>query len=192
MVERGNQLDVARKEHAVAEHVARHVADARDGEIRRLRVDPHLAEVPLDRLPGAARRDAHHLVIVANRPAGGERVAEPEPVLLADRVGVVGEGRGAFVRGHHEVRIVGVVAPDRGRRHDLVAHPVVGEIEQPAQIVLVAGHTFLQEGLAIRGGGRALEHEPALRAHRHDDRILDHLRLHQTEHLGAEILRPVG
>ena len=51
----------------------------------RLDVGPELAEVALDRLPRAARRDAHLLVVVARRAAGGERVAEPEAVLGGDR-----------------------------------------------------------------------------------------------------------
>ena len=33
VVERGDELDVVRQQHAVAEHVARHVADADDGEV---------------------------------------------------------------------------------------------------------------------------------------------------------------
>ena len=44
---------------------------------------PELAEVPLDRLPGAAGGDAHRLVVVADRAAGGEGVAEPEAVVDA-------------------------------------------------------------------------------------------------------------
>ncbi len=51
--------------HAVAEHVARHVADARDRDRLGLVVDVDLAEVALDRLPGAAGGDAHLLVVVA-------------------------------------------------------------------------------------------------------------------------------
>jgi hypothetical protein len=43
-------------------------------------VEAHLAEVPLDRLPRAAGGDAHALVVVADRAAGGEGVAEPEAV----------------------------------------------------------------------------------------------------------------
>ena len=40
--------------------------------------------------------------------------------------------------------------------------------------------------------GSMLRHEAALGADRHDDGVLDLLRLHQAQHLGAEILRPVG
>ena len=46
-----------------------------------LDVDAHFAEVALDAFPGAARGDAHLLVVVAGRAARGERVAEPEAVL---------------------------------------------------------------------------------------------------------------
>ena len=67
------------KQHAVAEHVAGHVADARDRHRLALDVDVHLAEMPLHGLPGAARRDAHLLVVVALAAAGCEGVAEPGP-----------------------------------------------------------------------------------------------------------------
>ena len=40
--------------------------------------------------------------------------------------------------------------------------------------------------------GQTFRHEAALGADRHDDRVLDVLRLDQTEDFGAEILRPVG
>ena len=85
MVERGHQPDVLGQQHPVAEHVAGHVADADDGEVLGLGVDAELAEVPLDRLPRAARGDAHRLVVVADRAAGGERVAEPEAVVAPRR-----------------------------------------------------------------------------------------------------------
>jgi hypothetical protein len=48
VVEGGEELDRARPQHAVAEDVARHVADADDGERRRADIDVHLAEVALD------------------------------------------------------------------------------------------------------------------------------------------------
>ena len=79
----------------------------------RLDVDAELAEVALDRLPRAARGDAHLLVVVAGRAAGGEGVAEPEAVLGRDRVRDVGERRRALVGGDDEVR---VVARRSGRR----------------------------------------------------------------------------
>ena len=101
VVERGHELEVAGEEHAVAEDVAGHVADADHRDVRRLHVDPELPEVPLDRLPGPARGDAHRLVVVAGRSPGGEGVPEPEPVLGGDAVRDVGERRGPLVGGHH-------------------------------------------------------------------------------------------
>src|ERR1019366_8351101 len=50
---------------------------------------------------------------------------------------------------------------------------------------------FLHEGVTVGGRRRLLQHEAALRADRHDDRVLHHLRLHQAEYLGAEVFRPV-
>src|SRR5207245_8527309 len=48
--------------------------------------------------------------------ARGEGIAQPEPVLGRDGVGDVGEGRGALVRGHHQIRIIAVVARSEERR----------------------------------------------------------------------------
>jgi hypothetical protein len=57
-----------------------------------------------------------------------------------------------------------------------------------AQEVLVALDAVGEYASRSRGR-RALQHEPALRSHRHDDGVLHHLRLHEAEDLGAEILR---
>ena len=144
----------------------------------------------LDRLPPAPRGDAHLLVVVSGAAAGRKRVAEPEAVLGGDAVGDVGEGRGAFVGGHDQVRIIAVAAHHVLRRDDFVAAQVVGDVEHPAKQGLVALHPFLLERGAVSGG--VLDHEAALRAHRHDDDVLHVLRFHQTEDLGAEILAAVG
>ena len=85
VVEGRDQPDVLGEQHAVAEDVAGHVADADDGEVLGLGVHAELAEVPLDRLPRALGGDAHRLVVVADRAAGGEGVAEPEAVVDAPR-----------------------------------------------------------------------------------------------------------
>ena len=90
--------------------------------------------------------------------------------------------------------------PGRGRRRRSAPRPgggtisppcdVVGQVEQAADEGLVAGHDLL--GQRPRGcAGGALHHEAALRPDRHDHRVLHHLRLHQAEHLGAEVLAPV-
>jgi hypothetical protein len=69
VVEGSDQADLAREQHAVAEHVARHVADAGDREGSALHVRAELAEVALDGLPRAARRDPDLLVVIALRAA---------------------------------------------------------------------------------------------------------------------------
>ena len=190
VVERRHELDVTREQHAVAEHVARHVADPGHREVDGLRIDAELAKVALHRFPCAARRDRHLLVVVARRAARGERVAEPEAVFRGDGVGGVGEGRGSLVGGDHQVGIVAVVAQHSARRHHFAVDPVVGDVEQAAQEGLVAGDAFLHQRLAL-AGGRLLEHESALGPDRHDDHVLHHLRLHQAQHLGAEVLHAV-
>src|SRR5204863_3565864 len=82
VIEGSNEADRALAQHAIAEYVAGHVADAGDGERRRRYIHVHLAEVALDRFPGAARGNPHFLVVVAGRAAGGESVAEPESMLV--------------------------------------------------------------------------------------------------------------
>lgn len=87
MVECRNELDLIRKEHAVAEHVARHVSDPDAGERIPIGVEPELAEVAAQRFPRPTRRDAELLVIVAGGAAGGEGVVQPEPIVPGQRVG---------------------------------------------------------------------------------------------------------
>ena len=86
MVEGGDQSHVPGQQHAVAEHITGHVADARHGEVIVLHVDAEGPEVPPDRHPGAARGDPHRLVVVALRSTGGERIPKPERVLPRDLV----------------------------------------------------------------------------------------------------------
>ena len=118
VIEGGDELGGLLAQQAVAEHVARHVADADHRERRRGEVDVHLAEMALDRFPGAARGDADFLVVVSGRAAGGEGVAEPKIVGDGDVVGDVGERRGALVGGDDQIRIVALFAHDVERRHD--------------------------------------------------------------------------
>ena len=107
VVERRDQPQRRREQHPVAEHVAGHVADADGGEgVASSTSTPSSRKCRMHRLPGAARRDAERLVVVAGRAAGGERVAEPEADLLGDGVGGVGERRRALVGRDHEVRVV--------------------------------------------------------------------------------------
>ena len=189
VVEGADQLDVPGEEHAVPEHVSRHVTDAGDGEVGAPDVGSELAEVTLDRLPRTARGDAHSLVVVAGRASRGERVTEPEPVVGRERVGDVREGRGALVGGDDEVRVVAVVADDVGRRHDVAAGERVREIEHPADESPVALDNLVRQRVSVRR--RPLDDEAAFCTRRDDHRVLDRLRLHQPEDLGAEVLAAV-
>ena len=56
----------------------------------------------------------------------------------------------------------------------------------------VALGALRQPGGAVAGRRQLLGQEAALGADRHDHGVLDLLRLDQAEHLGAEVLRPVG
>jgi hypothetical protein len=76
--------------------------------------------------------------------------------------------------------------------HDPVAVAVVGHVQQRVDEGPVgAGHPLLHRR-AVQAAQVAADDERALGARRHDDRVLDHLRLDQAEHLGAEVVATVG
>ena len=56
MIERGDEADVLRQQHAVAEHVTGHVADADAGEVLALGVAAQRTEMALDRFPARRAR----------------------------------------------------------------------------------------------------------------------------------------
>jgi hypothetical protein len=184
----GDEPDLVREQHPVAEHVARHVADPDDGELVHGRVHAELVEVALDRLPRAARGDAELLVVVAGRAAGRERVVEPEAVLPRDPVGRVRQRRGALVGGDHQVGVDLVVDAHLRRVHHLAVDQVVGDVEQRAHV----GHVLaLDLGQQLRPlAGQAPDEEAALRPGGDDDRVLGQLGAHQTVDLGA-VVHPV-
>ena len=86
MIEGSNQAGLLREHHAITEHVAGHITNTDGGEFLRLAVMAQLRKVALDGLPRAAGGNAHRLVVVPDRAARCERIAQPEPVLGADRV----------------------------------------------------------------------------------------------------------
>ena len=181
-----------RQQHAVAEHIARHVADPDHREGRGLDVAVHLAEMPLHGLPGAARGDAHLLVVIAGRAARGEGVVEPEAELLADRIGGIRKRRRALVGGDHEIGIVLVAADHILRRDHRVAVEIVGDRQQAGDEVHIGLGAGLEHRVAAAARRQALGEEAALGADRHDHRVLHLLRLDQAEHFGAIVLCPVG
>src|SRR5699024_7369575 len=192
VVEGRHEFDLLGPQHAVAEDVTGHVTDADGGERLFLRVHPHFAEVVLDRLPGTACGDAHRLVVVADRPPGRKGVTQPEVVLFGDRVGDVGEGRGALVRGDHPVGVFPIVADGAFGVDDPAVDEVVGDVEQAADELLVAGHDLLHHLFTSPTLGQSLADEPALGAAGNDDGVLHHLCLDQAEDLRSEVLEAVG
>ena len=192
VIECRQQPYMFRQQHAVAENVARHVAHADDGEIFGLDVAPQLAEMPLYGFPGAARRDAHFLVVIAMAAAAGESIAQPEAAFFGNAVGDVGKSGGAFVGGDHQIGIIAVMAAHIRRRHDAAVRlQIVGDIQQRIDQHPVSRHAGCHRLFARLSGCRDLGIEAALGAHRHDHGILDLLRLDQPQYLGAEILTPV-
>ncbi len=148
MVKGGNQLDRPGSQHPVAEHVARHVADADHAEWLRLDVDVHLAEMPLDALPRTARRDPHALVVVARRAAGGEGISEPVVVLKRNFIGEIGEGRRALVSGHDEIWVIAIVPDHAIWRDDLSGHDIVRDVEHRGDERPVGSEAFLRDFIA--------------------------------------------
>ena len=190
VVECGHQLDLFGQQHAVPEHVAAHVANAHHRKGRCLNILARFSKVSLDAFPCATGGDAHLLVVVAGTAAGGKRIPQPEAVFLGQTIGNIRKGRRPLVRRHHQVGIVAIMTDHRFRRHHLVANPVVGDVQQAANEFLVTGDAQFLPGLPVRRVA-ALEDESALGPHRHDNGVFHHLRFHQAQYLGAEILSPV-
>src|SRR5262249_61155992 len=128
-----------------------------NGQLGGLDAAPQLAKMALDEFPSAARGDAHRLVVISRRTAGSKRVTKPEPVLLRDRIGEIGEGRSPLIGSDDQIGIIAVQASDLRRRHDTmpsrtVDDDIVGKIEQSSDQSFVAFNRFILE-LITRGGG---------------------------------------
>ncbi len=117
---------------------------------------------------------------------------QPEVAADGNLVGDVGEGRRALVCGHHEVRIVAVIANDVLGADGPTFHNVVRHAQQRRHEESVASDALGQPPRAVLTGIRQrLGHEAALGADRNDDRVLHHLGLDQAQNLGAEILAAI-
>ena len=193
MVEGGDQADLLGQQHAVAKDVAGHIADTDHGERFGLDILAHLAEVTLDRFPGAAGGDAHFLVVISGRPARGECIAEPEVELFRGQaIGGVREGRRALVGGDHQIGVLIIPALGRARMNHGLIDNIVGQVEQAANEGLVGLASGFEDLLARSVARQGFGIETALRSDRDDNRILDLLCLYQAEHFGAEIIAAIG
>ena len=112
-------------------------------------------------------------------------------MFRADRVGNIGELGGALVGGDNQVWIVAIVADDVVWMRDLAIDQIVSDVEQAVDEHLVTGDPLSKYRVALTAGRRMLDEEAALGADRHDDRVLDHLRLDQAEDFGTEILATI-
>ncbi|MCY1168558.1 hypothetical protein D9M73_85560 [compost metagenome] len=192
VVERRDDLQRFAEQHAVAEHVARHVATADDADRLRLHVHAALGEVALDADPRALGGDAHRLMVIADRATAGEGVAQPEFMLERDRVGDVGEGCCALIGGNHEIGVIAVMDDHVGRMHHRTLDDIVGDRQQRADEHAVAFGALRQPRIAVGGGWQLLGVEATLGTGRHDHGVLDALRLHQAQDFGAEVVASVG
>ena len=162
VVERCQQLNVLGQQHAVPEHVARHIADANAGKILRLDIDAHFTEVPLDGFPGTACGDAHLLVVIPLAAARCESISQPVSVFNGNGVGKIGKCRRSLVGGNHQIRVVVIKNYDAFGVRDLRAGNVVRNVEQTGQENLVARNAFGQERIATAFRGRLFADKPAL------------------------------
>ena len=195
VIERGDEPDVLRQQHPVAEHVARHVADADDGEVVAVGIDAEVAEVAAHRLPRAAGGDAHRLVVVAvaRRPTRTRRRARSR-----------GRARSRWRR--RRTRRCPCRPRRRGRdrrrrsaRPGRAARPptTVGAVTRLSVTSSSAADEQAVAGLdlgaraARRSAGGRLTTKPPFAPDGHDHRVLHPLRLHEPEHFGAEVFAPV-
>ena len=81
--------------------------------------------------------------------------------------------------------------PHHARRwHNLPARQIVRYVEEAADKGPVAGDTRFHDGRSV-ACRRTFAEKAALGASGYDDGVLDHLRFHQPQHFGAEVLTPV-
>ena len=81
----------------------------------------------MDSQPPRAR-DAHLLMIVALRPAGGEGITKPEAVILRKLVRGIGKSCRPFIGGNHQIRIRPILAERLQRMNGLIALEIVRDV----------------------------------------------------------------
>ena len=190
VVKRCHQPNLFRQQHAIAEDIASHVANTGHSKGLLLDVLALFTEVPLHTFPGAAGGDAHLLVVVACRAARGKGITQPKTVFVRQTVSDIRESRGPLVGSHDQIGVVLVVAHHPRGRHDRLPFPVIGDIQQATDELLVAGDPLFLPGITVRRVP-LLDHETALGTHRHNDGILDHLGFDQAQHFSAKILATI-
>ena len=178
-----------RQQQTIAENVARHIPDADAGKAFGLNVLTQFAEVTFDRLPRAARGDTHALVVIADTTTRGKSIIKPEAIAAGNAIRDIREFRRAFIRCNNQIEIVAVVTHNIFRRGDFAVRTIIRDIQQALHHDRIAGDAFCLE--FIRFAGRTFDDKSALRSHRNDDAVLDHLSLHQAQNFIAKILATI-
>ena len=146
--------------------------------------------MPLYTFPGPPGGNPHFFVVVPHTSTRSKRIPQPESVFICQAIGDIGEGGSALVRGHYQIGIIAVMTYHRGGRDHRVLFTVIGNVQQTANELLITGHPLLLPLFTVQRIA-LFDHEAALGAHRDDDRILHHLRLHQPQYFRAKILASI-
>ena len=141
-------------------------------------------------LPPAAGRNPDGLVVIPVGSTRRESIVQPKSILGRDGVRDVRERCGALIRSHDQIWIRRVEREHVLRRNRGPVDQVVRQIEQPAHQRLILTLSLL---VSLFGVGRSHPGDKTtLRSARNDDGILDHLRVYEPQHLGAEIIRTIA
>ena len=131
-------------------------------------------------------------MVVTNRATAGERIAKPEIAVKRDSVCGVGECGRSLVCSNNEIGIVAVVDNHIAWMDNPVVDDVVRNRQQSPDEDFVRLSSFRKPGIAVNAHVRqTLGIESAFCARRHDNRVLDALRLHQAKDFRTEVVTPV-
>ena len=77
------------------------------------------------------------------------------------------------------------------RRYYFITSEIVSDIEETAHKCFVTGNAFFKEFFTATGFGWLFNDKPTLRSDWNNNRILGHLRFHETKYFGSEIFLPI-
>ncbi len=108
----------------------------------------------LDGFPCPAGRDCHLLMIITGRTAGGERIAEPEIILVGrNTIGDVGEGGRTLVGRDDQIGILAIPDDYLVRMHNDIVMNVVGNVEKAANESAIRALPLCEPFIAGTGPG---------------------------------------
>ncbi len=191
VVKRGHQTSLIRTQQTITKNIAAHIANADNCKIFALHINALFFKVSLHRNPGTARGDAHTFMVVALAAAGSKGISQPEVIFRCNAIGNVRKTGGAFIRSHHQIRIILIKAHQLRWRDYLPFHQVIGQIQEAANKNLVTGNGFLLLFIPTAARLDLFAHKPAFGAAGHDHRIFDLLCFDQTQYFGAVILQAI-